>query len=189
MNYAIPVRKINERLLLRPPVEADAEDLVRLADDRSVWENLRDAVPSPYTAADALDFIEVCAQEQPPQSFGIFCDGRFAGMVGLVPGRDVNRITGELGYWVGRPFRGQGIATAALGEMMQYALEEFGFYKLTACVFEGNGASVRVLEKCGFTQEAVLKKHALKNGTVCDEWRFAYFNPAFEPKRFGIISP
>lgn len=186
MRDGILIRKISERLALRVPVEADADDLVRLADDRSVWENLRDSMPSPYTAEDARDFIAMCREEQPPVSFGIFYDGRLAGMVGLIPGRDVNRITGELGYWVGKPFRRQGIATAALTEMMRYALDEFGFFKLTACVFEGNAASVRVLQKCGFEQEAVLKKHALKNGHVYDERRFAYFNPAFDPKRFGM---
>lgn len=179
------VRKISQRLLLRTLVEADAPVLALLANDRSVWENLRDAIPLPYGIDDALHYIHQCAKEQPPLSFGIFCDGVLTGMVGLVPGRDVNRITGEVGYWVGTPHRGQGTATAALAEMMRYALQEFGFYKLTAGVFAGNGASVRVLQKCGFTQEAVLKGHALKNGTIMDEWRFAYINRILCPN--GLV--
>jgi len=157
-----------------------------MADDRSVWENLRDAMPMPYTYDDALGFIESCMEEQPPLSFGIFVHGRFAGMVGLVPGRDVYRITGEVGYWLGRPYRGKGIATAALREMMRYAFAEFGFRKLTACVFEGNTASVRVLERCGFRQEATLHNHILKDGRIKDEWRFGYPNPDFKPGRFGL---
>lgn len=186
MKSSPTLRKITDRLLLRSLVEADAEDLALLADDFSVWENLRDSMPIPYTVDDALGYIDACMEEQPPLSFGIFWDGKLAGMVGLIPGRDVNRITGEVGYWVGKPFRERGIASSALRELMQYAWEEFGFYKLTACVFEGNVASVRVLEKCGFTQEAVLKGHAFKNGKIRDEWRFACFNPNFNRQRFQV---
>lgn len=186
MKSRTPVYQISENLLLRPLAAGDAEDLTLLADDRSVWENLRDSMPTPYTYEDALGYIDAHLEDQPPLSFGIFFHGKLAGMVGLNPGRDVNRITGEVGYWVGVPFRRQGIATEALCEIMRYAFAEFGFFKLTACVFEGNDASVGVLKKCGFEQEATLQKNALKNGVVKDEWRFFYFNPNFNPDRFQV---
>lgn len=187
MKSASGLRQISPNLFLRPLLETDAQALALLADDRSVWENLRDSMPQPYTDADARDYIDQCSEEQPPRSFGIFWNGALAGMAGLIPGRDVNRITGEVGYWVGQPYRGQGLATATLRELMRYAWEEFGFFKLSACVFEGNTASVRVLEKCGFRQEAVLEGNALKAGIIRDEWRFCTFNPDFNPARFSAV--
>ena len=53
----------------------------------------------------------------------------------------------ELGYWVGRPFWGRGIATKAVAQFLQLVTER----PLFAWVADVNGGSVRVLEKCGFT--------------------------------------
>jgi RimJ/RimL family protein N-acetyltransferase len=52
----------------------------------------------------------------------------------------------EVGYWIGRAFWGQGIATAALNEFVR--MNEFR--PLHATVARNNPASIRVLEKCGF---------------------------------------
>ena len=53
----------------------------------------------------------------------------------------------EVGYWIGREFWGKGIATRALGAF----LSEVTTRRLYAYVAAHNVASIRVLEKCGFT--------------------------------------
>ena len=58
--------------------------------------------------------------------------------------------------------------TAVARRLCQHAFEEFGLVKITAYVFTGNPASARVLEKCGFVQEGLLRKHFLKDGKFID---------------------
>jgi RimJ/RimL family protein N-acetyltransferase len=70
-------------------------------------------------------------------------DGAVAGHVVSFE-RDGKR---EVGYWVGRPFWGRGIASRALDEFLRVVTER----PLHAVVAVANPASMRVLEKCGFT--------------------------------------
>lgn len=53
----------------------------------------------------------------------------------------------EVGYWIGRRFWGKGVATRALRTFLAEVTER----PIYAGVAEGNVASIRVLEKCGFT--------------------------------------
>ena len=57
--------------LLRPLELADASSLARHANDRGVWENLRDRFPHPYSEADATAYIEHLATRPVQTSFGI----------------------------------------------------------------------------------------------------------------------
>ena len=82
---------------------------------------------------------------------------------------------GVPGLWLAKPFLGRGIMTALVQRMCRHAFEEFGLVKITAHVFPHNPASARVLEKCGFQQEGLLRKHFLKDGKFVDALLFALF--------------
>ena len=56
----------------------------------------------------------------------------------------------ELGYWVGVPFWGRGIATEAAREVIRHGFEDVGLDKLYCAYFSGNELSKRVQDKCGF---------------------------------------
>jgi RimJ/RimL family protein N-acetyltransferase len=140
------------RLILRRPSIADAEALARLANDVHVAENLGN-LPHPYGIADARAFIENTEVSAARVNFGIYlkrsgkADAEFVGTVSLMP-RDGERFS--LGYWIGRPHWGKGIATEAAR-----AIVDFAFQRLDASAVAGsarvtNGASRRVMEKCGF---------------------------------------
>lgn len=58
--------------------------------------------------------------------------------------------TGRLSYWVGRPFWGQGIATAAIRQQLRFLQMQSVLARVVATVYQGNVTSRRVLEKCGF---------------------------------------
>jgi [ribosomal protein S5]-alanine N-acetyltransferase len=152
----------------------DCGRLAELADNRKIWRNLRDRFPHPYKIEDAKAWIEHCDSEQEPISqFAIETDGLLVGGVGFEALSDVNRIGAEIGYWIGEPYWGKGIATAALEGASRRAFAEFPFERLQAMVFDWNGASMRVLEKAGYQREGRLRRSVVKDGQVIDSVIYA----------------
>jgi [ribosomal protein S5]-alanine N-acetyltransferase len=152
---------------LRPFRPGDEADLVSAADHREVWINLRDRFPHPYTPADARAWIEHTAGAA-PTDWAIALEDRVVGGIGVVPGVDVHRHTGEVGYWLGPEVWGKGLATAALSTFAPWAAAHFGFVRLFAMVKVWNPASMRVLEKCGFEREGLARRVAFKDGRHVD---------------------
>lgn len=157
---------------LRQFTPEDQESLAELCNNRNIWNNLRDFIPSPYTRADAALFIGQCMNELPPKTFAIQYGDQLVGTVGLVPQPDVYRISAELGYWIGEPYWGKGIATEAVKLMIRYGFDQLGLKRIYAGVFDFNKASCRVLEKAGFSLESIRKQAAVKNGRICDEYQY-----------------
>lgn len=154
---------------LRPWRLSDAASLTAQADNIRVWNHVRDYFPHPYTERDGVAFIEmVLAKPAPATDLAIEIDGRAVGGIGIVPGRDVERITAEIGYWLGETYWGRGVMSDAVRQMADYAFANFEIRKLFASVFDFNRASQRVLEKAGFTREAILRSGAIKNGQIVD---------------------
>lgn len=151
----------------------DAKTLVSIADNRKIWLNLTNRFPHPYTPADARRWIRDSSTRHPPTDFAVECGGRAVGGIGLLPGDDLRLFTGEIGYWLGEAYWGRGIATAAVTALTLHAFDTLGYRRLFARVLEWNPASIRVLEKCGYQQEARLRKSALKDGKVLDELLYA----------------
>ena len=56
----------------------------------------------------------------------------------------------ELGYWIGKPFWGQGMMPEAAEEILRHAFEDLGMRAVWAGYYDGNTKSKRVQEKCGF---------------------------------------
>ena len=92
----------------------------------------------------------------------------------------------ELGYLIGREYRGRGIITRAIAVACGFAFKTWDLVKVTAQVFEFNHASVKVLESNGFQKEGVLRNHAKKNGNFIDSIQFGLLKEEFttpEPVR------
>jgi ribosomal-protein-alanine N-acetyltransferase len=71
------------------------------------------------------------------------------------------------------PYWGRGIVTAAVGATVRFIFANFDIVRLAAPVFEWNPASMRVLEKCGFVREGVLRKSVEKDGQIIDAVLYA----------------
>jgi ribosomal-protein-alanine N-acetyltransferase len=156
---------------------SDLSSLVTHANNRSVWINLRDRFPHPYTRRDGRGFIKLSRQMKPESFFAIAVDGAAVGGIGFVPQHDVDRVSTEVGYWLGESFWGRGIATDALMGLTCYAMETHGFTRLFAVPFAHNTASCRVLEKAGYVLEARLRRSAIKDGQVVDQLQYAFIAP------------
>jgi len=147
--------------------------MAEIADNEKVAVNLRDAFPSPYTVEDAQKFISMCLKQDPYEVFAIEYEGEYVGNIGLHRQDDVYRKTAELGYFIGEPYWNKGITTRAVNLICDYGFRELDIIKIFSGVFSFNTASQKVLEKCGFALEAVLKSAVIKNGKIFDEYRYA----------------
>ena len=163
----------HEKIVLRPLNDKDKEDLAQLANNKKVWDNLRDIMPFPYTIDNASFFINMTKQENPQMTFAIEYEGHLSGVIGLVPQQDVYKKTAEIGYWIGEPFWNKGIATNAVNLITEYGLGQLDLVRIHTGVFEYNTASMKVLEKCGYKKEGVFEKAVIKNGQVWNEHRYS----------------
>ena len=161
------------RSVLREWKPGDEESLVRHANSRRIWRNLRDAFPHPYTLADAEHWINIANPTTPIRNFAIVVDGAAVGGIGLVLKDDVFRRSAEIGYWLGEQFWGRGIVTEAVRAVTDYAFATFDLCRVYAGVFEWNLASMRVLAKAGYEFECRMKKSVTKDGQTIDELIYA----------------
>jgi len=141
-----------ERLVLRRWTDSDAAGLYKHAKDPGVgpiagW-------PVHTSAEDSLSVIRGAFGM--PETFAICLkgNGRLIGAIGLRLNGNTDMTSRndefELGYWLGKPFWGQGIVPEVAREILRRAFENLGKRCVWAGYYEGNAKSSSVLEKCGF---------------------------------------
>jgi RimJ/RimL family protein N-acetyltransferase len=155
-------------IVLRNWQKKDIRSLAKHANNKKIWDNLRDEFPYPYTELAAKQWIDIANENVPLTNFAIVFKGTAIGGIGIIEKTDVFRKNAEIGYWLGEKYWNRGIATKALKAMLYYTFENFNIHRIYAHVFETNIASKAVLKKCGFKLEACLKKSVIKNNEVQD---------------------
>lgn len=163
--------------IVRPWAGTDAESLHRHANNRNVSIHLRDRFPFPYDMQHATTFLEWIARQPASTVWAIEVDGEAAGGIGIELHTDVERVSAEIGYWLGEHYWGRGIATEALRAVTAEAFKRFEITRLYAVPFADHAASVRVLEKAGYVKEGHLRQSAIKDGTVRDQFLYASYKP------------
>jgi RimJ/RimL family protein N-acetyltransferase len=163
---------VNDRIQLSDIRPSDKSALIEQLNDKDIYDRtLR--IPHPYTESDADRWLELVTKNTKehgqPVTWSIRNDADCLigciGFEGLAIGK---RHRAEIGYWLAKPYWGQGIMTAVVGKVCAFAFQEWGLAKITAHVFSFNAASARVLEKCGFVQEGYLSCHFEKVGRLID---------------------
>jgi RimJ/RimL family protein N-acetyltransferase len=152
---------------------ADKASLVRHANNRNVWRNLLDRFPHPYTEADAESWFVFVGSLSPRTHWALDIDGEAVGGIGVDLGQGNYARTGHFGYWLGESYWGRGIMSAAVRATVEYVFSRTDVVRLEAPVFEWNPASMRLLEKCGFMREGVLRRSAFKDGQLIDTVLYA----------------
>lgn len=154
---------------LRPLLPDDAAILHNLVND---WEVVRmlSRLPFPYPRDLADDWIAATItmhQAKQGYHFAILdAAGQFVGCVGLrVEDKPQTGRIGLLGYWVGRAYWGQGIATKAASRLARWALANLDITCLRGIVAEDNHASARVLEHAGFKPIGTDRQMFVARGT------------------------
>src|SRR5579863_5019800 len=155
------------RCTLRPWTENDIAPLPAIANDEEVARYMHTVFPHPYTHDDARAWVARAGTE-PNWNLAIEVGGALAGGIGF------ERYSGDLsgtmhiGYWLGRAFHGRGIATAACAGLSDYIFEHFDVCRIETRVFSPNTASARVLEKCGYLREGIMRRSITKGNVVYD---------------------
>lgn len=140
-----------ERLILRRWEESDAEDLYKYASNPDVgpiagWpvhtsvDNSREIIKGVLSAPETYAVV-LKATERPVGSIGL--------MLGKASNIGIPDTEGEIGYWIGVPYWGQGLIPEAVREIMRYGFEDLNLKKIWCGYFDGNEKSKRVQEKCG----------------------------------------
>ena len=142
-----------ERLILRPWELTDAEYLFQYASHPAVgpiagWsphtsvENSREIIENILSAPETYAVV-LKELSHPIGSIGL--------MIGSASNIGIPDTEGEIGYWIGVPFWGQGFIPEASRKIMQHGFEDLGLQRLWCGYFDGNNKSKRAQEKCGFT--------------------------------------
>lgn len=139
-----------ERLILRPWQEEDAEELYRYASDPEVgpaagWpvhtsvENSREIIRDVLSAEGTFAVVQKST-------------GLPVGSIGIMRNANISTEDDEveIGYWLGKPYWGQGLIPEAVQACLRYSFEKLGCTRVWCGYYEGNEKSRRVQEKCGF---------------------------------------
>jgi RimJ/RimL family protein N-acetyltransferase len=178
------------RLLLRPFILADANDVQRLAGERDIAATTA-SIPHPYDDGVAEQWI---AGQQHRFEQGMWLDlaiildpeGTLVGAIGLRFEAEHDRA--ELGYWIGKPFWHRGYATEAAGALLQYGFDTLGLHRIYARHFTRNPASGRVLQKINMKHEGHRRQHEKKWGLYEDEELYGILRNEFTLARRPIVS-
>jgi RimJ/RimL family protein N-acetyltransferase len=163
----------SSRITVRPWTVADTEGF--FAAVRESVESLSNWLPwctldySRDQAAAWIAFCERVWQERSEFPLGIFetSSGRVMGGTGINHLRPESRM-GNLGYWVGEPFRGQGVACEAARMAADLGFVDLGLTRLEILALVSNTASRRVAEKLGAVRECVARNRLYFHGAPAD---------------------
>jgi RimJ/RimL family protein N-acetyltransferase len=161
-------------------------ELTQLLNDRSVAHGTLH-IAHPYKVENARWWVRRATRDRRrgdalPLSIVRRSDRALVGGVGLHQLRE-EAACAEVGYWVGRPFRGQGYATEAVDLLLRAGFDRLGLHRIEALVFPRNAASRRVLARLGFRYEGRIRDEARKDGRWYSTLLFSRL--ATDPPRRG----
>ena len=153
-----------ERLILRSFTLKDAQDVQRLAGERDIAANLTN-MPHPYEDGMAEEWIRSCYEkfengQEVNFAITLKTTGSLVGGTGLRIEQKHDRA--ELGYWIGKPYWGNGYATETAQAVVTYAFEALKLNRILAYHYKRNIASERVLQKIGMQYEGCFREHIKK---------------------------
>ena len=146
------MRLETERLILRRWTESDAESLYEYAKDPAIgpiagWpphKSVEESLNIIKTVFMCDECYAICEKDKDVAIGAISL--KLNGQTDMTDRDDEC----ELGYWIGKPFWGQGLIPEASQELLRYAFEELGMRAVWCGYYEGNEKSHRVQEKLGF---------------------------------------
>jgi RimJ/RimL family protein N-acetyltransferase len=159
-----------ERLVLRPFSLDDTAEVTRMCGDDTIARNIP-AIPHPYPLEAAAAWLSMHQEKFDAGKETIFAitdkaDGNLMGAVGLILTPEHRRA--EIGYWLGREYRGQDYMIEAAQAVLRYAFKSLGLETVTAHHLRPNTASGKVMQKLGMKYEGCRRKFYFHRGEYVD---------------------
>ncbi|QCR32344.1 GNAT family N-acetyltransferase [Lysinibacillus sp. SGAir0095] len=154
-----------KRLLLRLFQKTDAAVVAKLCNNYNIYKNTL-YLPYPYSKEHALTWIEHHQDNfEENRSYELALTDKKSGELygAIALSNNPKFQQGELAYWVGEEYWGNGIATEAAQAMLQFAFDEKQYHKVFARYFGSNPASGKVMQKIGMKKEGILIDHVKKD--------------------------
>ena len=171
---------------LRAWRDDDAAALAEHAGNVKVWRNMSDSFPHPYTLQTAEHWVRCGHIDFGGDNWAIAVEDRAVGGCGIAQGSAQFRCNAEIGYWLAEAWWGRGIATRVVRALVQRAFANAEITRVFAPIHAYNPASMRVVEKCGFVREGLLRKSAIKAGQVIDRVLYATHRPDDSAAQGGL---
>jgi len=176
-----PLHHVNRNCHLRRWKEIDDRAVAVLCNEDGIAKWMRDTYPWPYTYESARFYIREVAMKDDYKWCIADSETNIAiGAIGLKTAKDIERLTVEVGYWVGKAWWGKGIITDVLRQFatrtfkhLRLGDEEAQVQRISANVFQGNEGSMKVLQRTGFSREGTLRNAIIKRGVILDMTIFA----------------
>ncbi len=158
------------RLVLRLFQKSDAAAVTKLCNNYNIYKNTL-YLPYPYSIEDALSWIEHHLDNFNANKSYEFAitdkeSGEIVGAIALSNNHHFHH--GEIAYWIGEEYWGNGYATEAAKAILQFAFVEKQYHKVFARFFRSNPASGRVMQKLGMKKEGILIDHVRKENRYED---------------------
>lgn len=159
-----------DRLELRPFTSDDVDRVTELLQAPEIAATALN-IPYPYSRADAKNWIGQhpgAAEAGTNLTWAVRRreDSLLIGAIGIHITAHHRR--GVLGYWLGRPYWGQGYTSEAAQAVVEYGFSVLDLYRIEATRMPENIGSRRVMEKAGLTYEGTLRGYYIKNGVPMD---------------------
>ncbi len=157
-----------DKLTLRPFTLEDAPRVQELVSNWNVASMVA-RIPHPYPDGGAEEWISGHNERRASgDSWPFAIETKKAGLVGTIGLSKTDGSSMEIGYWIGEPYWGNGIASEAARVLVEFAFDILDIEKLTAGHFKGNPASGRILTKVGFLTVGEDKRFCLARGEELD---------------------
>jgi ribosomal-protein-serine acetyltransferase len=175
---------IREHVYLQLLEERHAAEVFSLIDQERAY--LREWLPwvdATQSLDDTLSFIRASLEQFASQkgfACGIWRERTFCGVIGTAKLDMLNR-KGEIGYWLGQSFQGQGIMTAACRVIVRHMFGEMDLNRVEIQCAVGNDKSCAVAQRLGFAEEGPAREAQLLHGRYRDLRRFAMLKRDWTP--------
>ncbi|WP_270181285.1 GNAT family N-acetyltransferase [Alkalihalobacillus sp. CinArs1] len=174
----------SDRITLRPFEMEDAPRIQQLANHKDVANII--GLPYPYRLEHAEEWIKIQPElirsgtEYPLVMYSKDHDE----LIGTICIRvDKKNHRGELGYWIGRSYWGEGFATEAVKRMITFGFTDLELNKVWATAITRNKGSIKVLQHAGMVREGVLREDRIVLGTYEDAEVYGMLRSEFDRSR------
>lgn len=168
--------KAEARVHVRPVTKGDADEFLALM---QASRSLHDPWISPPLTKRAFDaYLTRTAQDD--HEGLLVCRSDSAGIVGVINLNNIVRGSfqnASLGYYVGKPYAGQGYMTEGLRAAVQFAFKNLGLHRLEANIQPNNAPSINLVKRCGFQHEGFSPRFLFIAGAWRDHERWAIYHP------------